>query len=161
MGGALRKSRKKKYNFRDKADKMIVGLILEWSDTAPTVDDNAKTVMRATHANPTRRTYAREMAATALNYIKNERPFMWLVDMSTFFVLDNGKEFVAESQLKVWGTLDGFNDEMIAHLEEDRRKGPESGYSHVKFKIECIGKNPPPPIEHELAKELRLLNGAY
>ena len=140
---------------------MIIGLILEWRDSAPEVDDNAKTVMRASHKNPSRRRYAKDMAVTALSYIKKDRPFMWLVDISTVFVLDNGKEFVAESQLKVWGTLDGFNDEMIAHLEEDRRKGPESGYSHVNFKIECVGKNPPPPIEHELAKEMRLLNGTY
>lgn len=145
--------RKKKYSNKGKCDKMIVGLILSWEDPDPLDDNDRKFNMNVSHTNHTHRMYARDIAFSSLAYIRSRQAFYWQVDVLTVFNVEGGK-FNAPVSMTAYGTMDDINDQLLEEIKENRRRGPEDGYSHVKIKFECIGRSPPPPIEHELAKYL-------
>lgn len=148
----------KKYNPLKACKSRLKGIVLEWTDKGPGsgISDGISKV-KYSHSNPVYRVNAKNIAKVMHAQISRTLPMLWLLDFTTIFGYGSGEDQHC-SRIEFFGVLDDMEEDIRLNINIDRKKGDESKYRHVAFRVECLGSVKPKSVEDEI-RDLLALTG--
>ena len=118
--------------------RQVKGLIVEWDDVDPLAESRVRIDGKFSHRNPVMNIDAQKTFAGMGNFIVNEQPFMWHMEITGVFEYDK----VINHETRVisgFCTIGQANEYALDSIEEIFRYGSMDKYVTTKFKLECIG----------------------
>ena len=133
-----RKAKPSKSNAIGRLRRLVKGLIVEWSDDDPLTPTGQPIDGTFSHKNPVMNINAKDTFRGMGNWLVNEQPFMWSIEVTGIF--DTKPKLTHETRfVDAFCTIADVNDFVCDQIKEIRRYGNDDLYKTIKFRLECVG----------------------
>lgn len=130
--------RRKKCSKLNRSRRMVVGMIVRWSDTSPEMDSSGFMPGEVTHRSLVYAPIAGDLFSRMKDWIVDKQHFFWRLDIGVVFKRDDGAEWVEHRELYTYCVLADLGYLSLQQFEDAKCAGNERFYSHTNFEVECL-----------------------
>lgn len=120
-----------------RAQRLLTGLIIEWTDRDPQGDNEQIENENVTHTSPVLRLQADKVWHDYRDFIMHRQALLWRIDIDLVFRYPNGRDQIEQRRVIARETLHDIGHACEPYIDNAMKHG--ANLFEARFRVECLG----------------------